>query len=523
MQSVLSKYALSPAVMRLWGYPVVIGFSKTFENDTIDTSSNSKRSSDELSSSVTEVDEEVQQAHKKSRLDVDSSINTTSQQPPVDTVGLYTGVIPTAEEAAMVLGNLPSYKVAAFDGTPYGPSAGGDDPYRQTVSQHSPNHLVVRGGSQSQPAPLSIAAVDCEMCQSASGPVVTRVTVVDADSCVVLDVLVQPSEAITEYRTQFSGITAEMLEGVTTSLEQVQVALLRLLSAETVLVGHSLENDLRCLRLAHSLCVDTAVLYPHPKGYPLRQKLKTLAADFLNLTIQRADSKKGHDSVEDSRAALQLALLKAEKGPMFGVKNTDAARVSLCSQFLEGTATLLTWQREVSAVSAVSSGATSIVSGEEGCSAQSSGNVSPSSESYLMESCIGGNAIVCPRESAADTVETACQFIAKQSSSSEKESDDKMCLVYVGIKRPIGDNVTSTAVIQSHIAALRAAVQSTSRHALFVVTGQNSTEVVTALRTKKRLCLKNPMASAVWSRENEDQLQYEASQSAMGGVVLSVV
>jgi DNA polymerase III epsilon subunit-like protein len=493
---------------------IAAGVSESFEIDA-SGNNNGKRSADELASSATEVDEEMQQIHKKLRVDInDKTSDYTSQpSPPVDVVGLYTGIVPTTEDTTLVLKSLPSYKVAAFDGTPYGPCGGSDDLYRKTVSRHSPKHSLLWGDSQSQTTSLSIAAVDCEMCQSASGPVVTRVTIVDVDSCVVLDVLVQPSVPITEYRTQFSGITAEMLVGVTTSLEQVQVALLRLISAETVLVGHSLENDLRCLRLTHSLCVDTAVLYPHPKGYPLRQKLKTLAADFLNLTIQKTDSKKGHDSVEDARAALQLALLKAEKGPTFGVKNTDAARVSLCSQFLEGTSTLLAWQREASAVLIESN------TGVDGAD-RSGGNMSPGSESYLMESCIGGNAVVNPSNTASETVESACQFITKQGSV---ESGDKMCLVFVGIERPAGDSDTSTAVIQSYIDALRTAVLSTSRHALLVTTGQNSTQAVTALRTKKRLCLKNPMASAVWSRENEDQLQYESTQSAMGGVVLSVL
>lgn len=66
----------------------------------------------------------------------------------------------------------------------------------------------------------------------------------------------------------------------------MQVALLRLLSADTILVGHSLDSDLRALRLVHSACVDTALLYPHPRGFPMRLKLKKLAEDYLQLRIQ---------------------------------------------------------------------------------------------------------------------------------------------------------------------------------------------------------------------------------------------
>ena len=35
----------------------------------------------------------------------------------------------------------------------------------------------------------------------------------------------------------------------------------------------------QALKIVHRRCVDTAVLYPHPRGYPLRLKLKTLAGD----------------------------------------------------------------------------------------------------------------------------------------------------------------------------------------------------------------------------------------------------
>ena len=31
------------------------------------------------------------------------------------------------------------------------------------------------------------------------------------------------------------------------------------------MVGHSLENDLKALRVVHAKVLDTAVLFPHPK------------------------------------------------------------------------------------------------------------------------------------------------------------------------------------------------------------------------------------------------------------------
>lgn len=103
---------------------------------------------------------------------------------------------------------------------------------------------------------------------------------------------------------------------------QVQVALLRLLRADTILVGHSLEQDLMVVRLMHlryvqlhlppntnqhkkqliamtttctqssclrppgvltmwCRCIDTAILYPHPRGGQCRFALRVLCKKYL--------------------------------------------------------------------------------------------------------------------------------------------------------------------------------------------------------------------------------------------------
>eukprot|EP01032_Pedospumella_encystans_P015402 gene15402-17618_t len=179
-------------------------------------------------------------------------------------------------------------------------------------------------------SPVLVAAIDCEMCDTAQGSELTRISVLSFEGAVLLDTLVKPKNEITNYQTQYSGITEDMLRDVTMTLEQVQVALLRLFSATTILIGHSLDSDLRALRLVHSKCVDTALIYPHPRGFPMRLKLKKLAEDYLQLRIQN-NTAKGHDSTEDAKAALQLALLKGANGPLFGVKNPDQQRFPLMS------------------------------------------------------------------------------------------------------------------------------------------------------------------------------------------------
>lgn len=157
-------------------------------------------------------------------------------------------------------------------------------------------------------------AMDCEMVNSASGKVLARVSVVDFNENVLLDEYVKPEEEIIDYLTQYSGITEELLRDVTTTLSDIQKRILDIVSADDYLVGHSLENDLQVLKLRHEKIVDTAIVFKHPRGPPFKSSLKYLTKQYLDRTIQEGE----HDSVEDSKACLDLVKLKLVEGPLLG-------------------------------------------------------------------------------------------------------------------------------------------------------------------------------------------------------------
>ena len=171
-------------------------------------------------------------------------------------------------------------------------------------------------------------AIDCEMCRTPHGLELTRISVVNSSLECVYDKLVMPDNVIVDYCTKYSGITPELLKGVTLKLKDVISDLSKFMSSNDILIGHSLENDLHVLKLKHFYIIDTSVIYPHPRGIindirlyllilglPYRYSLKNLTSSFLDMAIQQGS----HDSIIDARVAMMLVLLKLKKGPTFGL------------------------------------------------------------------------------------------------------------------------------------------------------------------------------------------------------------
>ncbi|KAI9233157.1 MAG: hypothetical protein BYD32DRAFT_440346 [Podila humilis] len=172
------------------------------------------------------------------------------------------------------------------------------------------------------PLPKTMIAMDCEMCRTEAGPELTRVTLIDSNGKTILDELVMPENPILDYLTQYSGMTAVRLEGVTTRLADVQKKVQQLVNYHTILVGHSLENDMAVLKLAHPFIIDTSITYHHTRGPPYRPGLKWLSQKWLNRQIQ-VNSARGHDSAEDALSCMDLMKLKLTKPAGFGEYSPD--------------------------------------------------------------------------------------------------------------------------------------------------------------------------------------------------------
>ncbi|OCL06865.1 hypothetical protein AOQ84DRAFT_342721 [Glonium stellatum] len=173
-----------------------------------------------------------------------------------------------------------------------------------------------------------VVAMDCEMCKTEGDQIeLTRVSLVAWDGTVLLDELVKPETPIVDYVTAYSGITEALLENVTTRLSDIQKRLLDIITPRTILVGHSLNSDLAALKITHPFVVDTSIIYPHPRGPPLKSSLKWLCQKYLSREIQKNHGSSGHDSIEDARACLDLVKQKCEKGPMWGTSDANGESI----------------------------------------------------------------------------------------------------------------------------------------------------------------------------------------------------
>jgi len=175
---------------------------------------------------------------------------------------------------------------------------------------------------------------DCEMGYTAFGLELIRITAVSwPEHEPLLDVLVRPLGTIIELNSRFSGVWPEHFASaipyaewqppsesqgpsanppplpIVDNPQKARELLCSFLTPNTPLIGHAIENDLNATRLCHPNIIDTMLLYPHPRGLPMRYGLKMLTKKYLERDIQMGGDR-GHDSLEDAVATGDLVRVK---------------------------------------------------------------------------------------------------------------------------------------------------------------------------------------------------------------------
>lgn len=184
---------------------------------------------------------------------------------------------------------------------------------------------------------VNAVTFDCEMGYTTQGLELIRLTAVSWPMGEdLVDVLVRPLGIIIDLNSRFSGVWPETFsnaipysqyqdsknEGITAngetaasslsiveSPQKARELLCSFLTPKTPLIGHAIDNDLNSVRLCHPSIVDTVLLFPHPRGMPLRFALRTLSSNYLGRNIQTGGDR-GHDSLEDAQATGDLVRFK---------------------------------------------------------------------------------------------------------------------------------------------------------------------------------------------------------------------
>ena len=154
--------------------------------------------------------------------------------------------------------------------------------------------------------PHDILAIDCEMVgvgRNGKQSILARVSIVDYYGNVLLDEYVKPTEEVTDYRTEITGITPEKIENGE-CFEDVRAKVLQVIK-NCVLVGHAIQNDLEVLKLDHPKhkIRDTQQF---PEFQECLQRKNPSLKDLVRIYLRKEIHAGEHDSVQDAKLTLLL-------------------------------------------------------------------------------------------------------------------------------------------------------------------------------------------------------------------------
>lgn len=169
--------------------------------------------------------------------------------------------------------------------------------------------------------------IDCEMAGAVDGQdELIQITMIEFSSGRILrSSLVNPSKPIRDWREDITGINAATMQSAVwkgealRGWEAARADLWRLADKDTIIMGHSVRNDLRVLRTFHSKIIDSAILAAdavlgNNPNIRKRWSLELLCTELLGIQIRRPlDGHKVHDALEDALATREVVLLCARE------------------------------------------------------------------------------------------------------------------------------------------------------------------------------------------------------------------
>ncbi|PYH46220.1 uncharacterized protein BP01DRAFT_391058 [Aspergillus saccharolyticus JOP 1030-1] len=199
-----------------------------------------------------------------------------------------------------------------------------DKPWRHSIPRYHFRPTPAPASPLSHATKHKAVVIDCEMVSVTRGQQhLASLAAVDfLTGKVLINRYVYPeSGRITNYRTRYSGITAAVMDAAIQSGTALRGwvaarrALWEYIDAETVLIGHALQNDLNALGIIHPRVVDSQILTGEAiaaagaaataSSLPL-VALKTLTKELAGYDIQVG--RKGHDALEDTYATRDVVV-----------------------------------------------------------------------------------------------------------------------------------------------------------------------------------------------------------------------
>jgi len=155
--------------------------------------------------------------------------------------------------------------------------------------------------------------LDCEMCGADfNRSELILLSVVDFFTAeVLINSLVKPSVPVMSWRTQYSGVSENMMREAVAAGNYIdgwqgaRALLFQYIDKDTIIMGHSLHYDLDQLRLIHQKVIDSSMLIPKLKSS--KHGVQGLSAELLRKQVQRG-GRYGHDCLEDTLATRELII-----------------------------------------------------------------------------------------------------------------------------------------------------------------------------------------------------------------------